>query len=447
MKKNNKKKKLMAAAAALALIAAISGTFAWITAQDQRINRAESAAVVDDSVTINELWEPKPLVAGTTAKKEVSVSNTGTSNVFVRLSYEEVLKHLDKLGAEKADPASVAGAKYTTYTANDPGLGKHMPINFNGAKAFDDGFKVVPAAQITGLTLPADDNVKLLVKGTRTVDPTTGKIGNGFEAKLMHEYFADPFNTGKDPNDPTSGYDAKLNKYQKMTYNISMLTDNGATDAKDWDFELRDVKYAYYEDGYKNKVVNWAKSSLPDAAGRTPGAVGNEQANALLGTAGKRYNEDYDYTPATLGLAGGVIPPASITTATAQIPTAIGPKAVQADTSALSKSAIKIDYSGAVVDLAGLAAATDNWIYNEEDGWFYYTQPLTTGATTADLLKNLIFESDMGTEYTNASYDLVVKLEAIQATKEALTDAAGWKLDTTPATNPITKAICDKLAP
>ena len=40
MKKNSKKKKLMAAAAALALIAAISGTFAWITAQDQRINRA-----------------------------------------------------------------------------------------------------------------------------------------------------------------------------------------------------------------------------------------------------------------------------------------------------------------------------------------------------------------------------------------------------------------------
>ncbi|OJG75998.1 hypothetical protein RV10_GL004472 [Enterococcus pallens] len=36
-------------------------------------------------------------------------------------------------------------------------------------------------------------------------------------------------------------------------------------------------------------------------------------------------------------------------------------------------------------------------------------------------------------------------MEAIQATPEALTDSSGWKLDITPATKPITKAIYDKL--
>ncbi|MBO1308802.1 hypothetical protein JZO70_21700, partial [Enterococcus sp. 669A] len=376
------------------------------------------------------------------AKKEVSVSNTGTANVFVRVSYEEVLKHLTEKGAEKYDPASVAGAKYVNVD-KDPGLAKHMPINFNGAKAFSDGFKVVPVAQITGLTSPADDNVKLLVKGTRTVDPTTGDIGNSFEAKLVHEYYTDPANAGKDPNDPASGYDAKLNKYQKMTYNIAFVSDNSAKlNAHEWNFALTEVKYGYYENGYKNTVVNWAKSSLPNADGIAAGDPGNLEASALLGTAGKRYNTDYDYKTTTLGITD--IPAATITTNAAQFPIAAGKKAVQADTSGLSKSAIKIDYSAAVVDQAGLATATNNWIYNEEDGWFYYTQPLNSGATTADLLKSLVFENDMGTEYTNASYDLVVKMEAVQATKEALTDTAGWKLDTT---KPITSAICAKLAP
>ena len=54
MKNSSKKKKLLAVAAALAIIAVLSGTFAWLTAQDQRINRAESAAVNDDSVTVKE---------------------------------------------------------------------------------------------------------------------------------------------------------------------------------------------------------------------------------------------------------------------------------------------------------------------------------------------------------------------------------------------------------
>ena len=140
--KESKKKKLLAVAAALALIAVLSGTFAWITAQDQRINRAESAAVSDNSVTVKETWEPKPLVPGTEATKEVAVTNTGTANVFVRVSYEEVLKHLEKLGKEEHAPSTEAGVKYV-YVANDPGLDKHMPINFNGDQAYKDGFNLV----------------------------------------------------------------------------------------------------------------------------------------------------------------------------------------------------------------------------------------------------------------------------------------------------------------
>ena len=434
MKKNSKKKKLMAAAAALALIAAISGTFAWITAQDQRINRAESAAVNDNSVTVKETWEPKPLVPGTEATKEVAVSNTGTASVFVRVSYEEVLKHLDKLGAEKYDPSSVTGAKYA-YVANDSGLNKHMPISFNGAQAYTDGFVQVPAAQITGLATPADDNVKLLVKGGKTVDPVTSVEKISYEAKLMHEYFTHADNTGLNPGD--AGYDASKNKYQSMTFDITVSNENSSLDAKDWNFALTNVKYGYYENGYKNTVVNWAESSLPDEDGNATG-------RALIGTDGVRYSVDYDYTFGGLGFASAAALPA-VTPATVadQVPTATGNKGVQADTNGLSKNHIRIGYSADVTDIATLG--NDKWVYNKDDGWFYYTVPVKSGETTKNLLEKLVFESAMGTEYTNASYDLVVKMEAVQANADALTDSAGWNLGGGSAPTGDTLAIVNKL--
>lgn len=416
MKKNSKKKKLMAAAAALALIAAISGTFAWITAQDQRINRAASAAVDDNSVTIVEKWEPKPLVAGTEAVKEVKVTNTGTANVYVRVSYEEVLKHLTEKGAVKYAPSTgagaVAGAKYA-YVANDPGLAKHMPVSVNGAQLLSasGGFVEVPTAQVTGL----EADTKLIVKGGKSTDPVTGVVTYSYEAKMLHEYAP--------------------GQYQSMQFDIQE-DDQTANDAVDWEFTVSNLQYGYYENGYKNTVVNWAKSSLADEAGNVTG-------NALLGTSGLRYGVNYDYTTAALGLTA--IPGETPATVAAQIPSAAGEKDVQADTNGLGKNSIHINYNGSVVDSTGLAAATDNWIYNKEDGWFYYTQPLLAGQTTANLLDSLVFGSDMGTEYTNASYDLVVKLEAIQGTADALTDSTGWGLTLDPATKPETQAIYDKL--
>lgn len=425
--KESKKKKLLAVAAALALIAVLSGTFAWITAQDQRINRAESAAVSDNSVTVKETWEPKPLVPGTEATKEVAVTNTGTANVFVRVSYEEVLKHLEKLGKEEHAPSTEAGVKYV-YVANDPGLDKHMPINFNGDQAYKDGFNLVEGT-VAGL----EADTKLLVKGGKTVDATTGKETISYEAKLMHEYFTHPDNSSLNPGDV--GYDASKNKYQAMIFNIAVTNENNSLEAKDWDFTLTDVEYGYYEKGYKNTVVNWANSSLADAAGAFTG-------NSLLGTNGTRYSVVYDYTKDALGLTD--IPGEKPATLPDQIPTAAGGKGVQADTDGLLKSHIRINYGADMTDVATLTSS--KWVYNKEDGWFYYTAPLKSGETTPDLLKKLVFESAMGTEYTNASYDLVVKMEAIQATKEALTDSTGWELVVDDTTNkPDTKAIYDKL--
>ena len=429
---SSRKKKMLAAAAALAIIAVLSGTFAWITAQDQRINRASSAAIEDDSVTITEVWEPKPLVAGTEAKKEVSVSNSGVANVFVRASYEEVLRHLSAKGEQKFDASTVAGAKYS-YVANDTGLNHHMPINYNGAKKLDDGYEIVPTAQVTGL----EADTKLLVKGGKVTEPVTGKVTISYDPIVVHEYYTHPDNVGKNPGD--AGYDAEKNQYQMMKYNVDYIgTEESLTEhAKNWDFNLTTLTYGYYENGYMNTVSNWANSTLPDADDAYTG-------HALLGTAGTRHGVSYDYTLAGLDLPA--IPTPAPAALADQIPTAATEiKGVQADTVGLGKSHIRIGYGASVVDMAGLAAASNNWVYNKDDGWFYYTQVLEASKSTATLLDKLIFESAMGVEYTNATYDLDVKIEAIQANEDALTDSAGWNLGNGAAPTGDTLAIVNKL--
>lgn len=401
MKNSSKKKKLLAVAAALAIIAVLSGTFAWLTAQDQRINRAESAAVSDDSVKVVEKWEPKPLVPGTEATKEVSVSNTGNTNVFVRVSYEEVLKHLSDNGNITAD----ATGKYDPANTE---LDDDMPVAFDYAKALADGFVLVPIGQVTG----ASTNEHFLVKGGKSVDTLTGITTYNYEVKMAYEYSA--------------------GKYQLMKPGQIVPSNDSSLDAKDWDFTITNLTYSYYKDGFKNTVVNWAESSLADEAG-------NNTGYSLLGTTGSRYGVDYDYTLAALNIPS--LPGHTPATAPTQIPTAAGDKNVQADTNGILKSMIHIKYGGDMTDVATLASG--KWVYNKEDGWFYYTEALGSGVTTPNLLEKLVFDAAMGKEYTSATYDLIVKLEVIQATKEALTDDAGWKLDNN---KPDTAKIIAKLA-
>ncbi|WP_071879703.1 hypothetical protein, partial [Enterococcus pallens] len=285
------------------------------------------------------------------------------------------------------------------------------------------------------LATPADDNVKLLVKGGKTVDAVTGVEKISYEAKLMHEYFTHADNSGKNPGDV--GYDAKKNKYQSMTFNITVGNENGSLDAKDWNFALTNVKYGYYEDGYKNTTVNWAKSTLPDQAKAVTG-------RALLGTSGVRYSVNYDYTYGGLGFSSATeLPAVTPATDADQIPTAAGNKGVQADKNGLGKTNIRIGYSA---DMTNTTALDSNkWVYNADDGWFYYTVPVKSGQTTKNLLEKLVFESKMGTEYTNASYDLVVKMEAVQANADALTDSAGWNLGGGAAPTGDTSLIVTKL--
>lgn len=395
MKKNKKKK--LAAAALLALLTIGAGTFAWINSQDQRINRVKSAAIKDGSVSVEETWNPKPIVPGTEATKNVAVTNSGSTPVYVRVSYEEVLKHLTEKGAV-TNRTSGWVAKAT------PALSDDVPVEYDGEKYIDaaSGYTDVTSKVKDGSGAGMPAGVKVYAKGSVTKDPVTGDETTDFNFAAFFEYQA--------------------GKYQAMVSEIGVVSGNSVgTNVQDWNLELSKAEYLVYKGGYSNKVVNWASSSLEGASAEATAA-----SASLLGSAGKKYAVDYDYTIAALGLTS--IPAATPTTAADQIPVAVSDKkGVQSDKAALGVSGINIEYGADMVTTAALV--NDKWVYNKEDGYFYFTSPVKSGATTPSLLKKLVFTNLIGTEYTNATYDLIVKMEAIQATKEALVDPTGWNLN------------------
>jgi hypothetical protein len=394
MKKNKKKKLVVAACLALLTIGA--GTFAWISSQDQRINRVKSAAIKDGSVTVSEKWVPQPIIPGTEATKEVAIQNSGSASVYVRVSYEEVLKHLTEKGAV------TQRTKGWTASAT-PSLTDDIPVEYDGGKYIDagSGYTEVTSKVKDSANKALPAGVKVYAKGSVTKNPVNGEETTTIDTTAFFEY--------------------ESGKYQSMNTTIAVAGGNTVgSSVADWNFVCSSATYEVYKSGYSNKVVNWANSSLEGKSAEATAAKA-----ALLGSAGKK-DVDYDYTAATLGIAS--IPAATPATAADQMPVANNDKKeVQTDKAALGVSGIKIGYGSDIATTGALA--NNKWVYNKDDGYFYFTSPLASGATTPQLLKKLIFTNEAGVEFTNATYDLIVKMEAIQATKEALSDSTGWNLN------------------
>ena len=403
MKNDNKKKKLLAAAAVLAIIAMMSGTFAWLNDRDERINRTTSAAVVDGSVTVEEIWRPTTIAAGMEAEKKVDILNSGGSSVFVRASYEEVLKHLESAGEKTYSPSTTEGAK---YDPNDPDA-PHIPVKFAGEPLLNDNsFTEIFDDQISE---GWESGMRVFVKGQKTPIENTDEFSIFYEIKLMHQYAP--------------------GEYQSMKANARVTNENNSTHAEDWTFALTNVTYGYYANGYNYTVANWAESSLPNVAGTKTGY-------ALLGTNNtdeQAHGYEYDYREATLGInpLPDATPIAADDTDRLPSPGLTDTRGVQADLAGLNKNEIRIKYGVDIVTPATLADS--KWVYNPADGWFYYTEALQSGQRTTRLMESIVFSEDLGKEYTNATYDLIVKMEAIQAKNGALVSDTGWNMDTTNA--------------
>ena len=160
--------------------------------------------------------------------------------------------------------------------------------------------------------------------------------------------------------------------------------------------------------------------------------------HALLGTHGDKHGVSYDYRADSMNDPALAIPlptpnDAAQALDAARIPTGTaGDYGVKADKEAFGKNLIKIGYTTNIADITGtLTPKADKWVYNPTDGWFYYTKMLAAdGGYTELLMNHLYFDASMKDEYTGASYDLVVKMEGIQASDEALKASDGWDFGT-----------------
>ncbi|MBO1307836.1 hypothetical protein JZO70_16800 [Enterococcus sp. 669A] len=406
MKTNKgKKKKLLALSAVLAMIAALSGTFAWFTEQDQRINRITSAsAVTDGTVYVDEVFDPKPISPGGEVTKEVKVTNDGNFPVFVRLSYEEVFTYLTSKGVVTKDTTP-----FTTPAT--PAITNDIPINFNGNKYKTDASYTDVTSKTTlagGGALPA--NVKVYVSGSITHNVTNNETVRSFDPQVFNEY--------------------EPGKFQKMDKKIVVTSAPVVGDpVANWTFEASDLAYHTYKGGHSYQAASWAKSALPSQ-------LGGATDYAVLGGEGQQHGVDFNYTTGVIG----TLPAAAPGTGN-EIPTVATPQGdVKADKAAVSKNAIQIKYGTDIVAATGLTgdAAKDKWVYNESDGWFYYTSPVKSKTSTKDLLKSLKFANDMGVEYDLSTFDLIVKLEVVEAQKDAMKEA--WKMD---VDNGTSKTIAD----
>ena len=72
-----------------------------------------------------------------------------------------------------------------------------------------------------------------------------------------------------------------------------------------------------------------------------------------------------------------------------------------------------------------------NWVEGG-DGFWYYGEPLKPGKTTPNLFDTVTFSKDMGNDYMNCKFNIIVSAQAVQADNNAIgeeqsvLDVAGW---------------------
>lgn len=75
-------------------------------------------------------------------------------------------------------------------------------------------------------------------------------------------------------------------------------------------------------------------------------------------------------------------------------------------------------------DVASKIVSSQNWEYNEADGWYYYKKVLPAGSTTESFMKQVDFsnidslEESLKNTYKDAEYEIHFQAEAVQASDE-----------------------------
>ena len=86
------------------------------------------------------------------------------------------------------------------------------------------------------------------------------------------------------------------------------------------------------------------------------------------------------------------------------------------------------DSNGEEIDVITLDFDHEKWIHSEEDGYYYYIDPVDVNDSTSTLFETVSFAKEMGNEYQNCKVLIDVSAEAVQTANNGnkVTEANGW---------------------
>lgn len=111
MKQSKNKKKWVVAATTFAAMAALAGTFAWLTSQDSAKNHFEGNVAGSDVEVVETFTPPLDWVPGQKVNKNVAIMNSGLYDSMIRVSFNEILTKLKDANSKTSNDASLLEGK------------------------------------------------------------------------------------------------------------------------------------------------------------------------------------------------------------------------------------------------------------------------------------------------------------------------------------------------
>jgi len=382
MKLKKNRKVLAALAIILAMIIATSATFAWVTSRNAIENRFNNDGFGEGlGVIVTETFEQdSELKIGVETPKEVQVTNTGSTPMFARVTFEEMIKLL----AANGDIYTSASPSTDPSEALVTGASGYVPVPFNV-----DQFVAPTWVEVT-------NDLNTLRNGVETSSGSMAAAGLTFDAAPA----AIPANVHVLKSGATYLAYCERTDGVKQSMDFSYTLKSFKKDGVEVGQQITafDLQYRWYQAGIE-KSATWHAPA--DAS------VGNGYGFFYSGDAGSKL--DWANAGNTITNIGASVIPAT-------------------------PDQSMFDSDGIVVfnyDALATTLADNTWYYNAADGYFYYIGVLASGESSAQLLSSLMLDGGTATgAWTWHEYALTVVSEAIQATAggAALSDAAGWNL-------------------
>ena len=76
---------------------------------------------------------------------------------------------------------------------------------------------------------------------------------------------------------------------------------------------------------------------------------------------------------------------------------------------------LEIEVNGEMIPVVTYQVNEEHWVYDEDDGYYHYKQPVASGEQTEPLFEEVEFAPEMGNEYQNCTVRIDITAEAVQA--------------------------------